>query len=94
MDETILQKYTVDKVIVLPGIEGKEIIKSNDNTNNTNNNIQPASNSKEETKDNNEVVKVEDTLAKMPLVLSVISISSILIGGLITSTVLLTKQKN
>lgn len=93
-DASLIQQYMVDKVETLPTIDGKEIVEPNNNNNNDNNTTPIESDSKEEPKDDNQVVKVEDTLAKIPLVLGVLSISLILVGGLITSAVLLTKQHN
>ena len=93
-DVSLIHKYIVDKVGTLPTIDGKEIVEPNNSNNNDNNTTPSESVSKEETTDDNQVVKVEDTLAKIPLVLSILSISLILVGGLITSAVLLTKQHN
>ena len=89
-DVGLIQRYIADNKDTLPTIEGKEIIEPK----NEDNNIQPSSDAKKETEDNNQVVKVEDTLAKIPLVVGILSISLILVGGLITSAVILTKHQN
>lgn len=89
-DVVLIQRYIADNKQTLPTIEGKEIIEPK----NEDNNIQPSSDAKKETEDDNQVVKVEDTLAKIPLVVGILSISLILVGGLITSAVILTKHQN
>ena len=45
-------------------------------------------------KDDNQVVNVPDTLAKIPIIISIVSMTLIAVGGAITSIVVLKKQDN
>lgn len=86
IDANIIREYIDGKYKTLPLIEGKEIIEPDESEADEPTNTQ--------SKDKEEVVNVGDTLATIPIIISVISIALIAVGGTITSIVIFKKQDN
>lgn len=94
LDATIVQEYLSGIITSLPKIDGIEIVP--DESEAEADPTVPAEDEPTNTQSNDkeEVVNVADTLATIPIIISVISMALIAVGGTITSIVIFKKQDN
>lgn len=86
-DTTSIQRYTGGQIKTLPEIEGKEIVDPTNPSTITEPEADPTTPATNGSTDKEEVVNVPDTLAKIPIIISIVSITLIAVGGAITSIV-------
>ena len=93
-DATAIQRYIEGLIQTLPEIEGKEIVAPTNPSTITEAEADPTTPATNGSTVKEEVVNVPDTLAKIPIIISIVSITLIAVGGAITSIVVLKKQDN
>lgn len=93
-DTTSIQRYTGGQIKTLPEIEGKEIVDPTNPSTITEPEADPTTPTTNGSIDKEEVVNDPDTLAKIPIIISIVSITLIAVWGAITSIVVLKKQDN
>lgn len=95
IDTNIIREYIKGNSKTLPLIEGKEIIEPDESEAEADPTVPSADEpTNTQSKDKEEVVNVGDTLATIPIIISVISIALIAVGGTITSIIIFKKQDN